>query len=327
MKKEKQLNFIVGRGRSGTTLLSKILDGHSNIVSSPENLFIMTLYSKYKHFKFDSSVKIKSFVDDLWRESNIARWVINKEDLQSHLERIDYAMSYRALCQEIYCYYTAVHKKEATLVFDKNPGFSIFTETLVKIFPDSKFIHIIREPKSNINSFLNVPFEPNNVVILAYRWFFYNKCIENAKLKFPDKFLTIKYEDLVQNPVHTTEKICNFLDIVYEPSMLDFYKKERNQAKQSWHANLSSPLAAGNISKWANSLKERDVMKTDRVCFRLSKQYGYTTSGSTYKLSLVDSVSLMLAKIITRLEILLFHLPLSIRVFIIEFYRRRTRNG
>ncbi len=44
-------------------------------------------------------------------------------------------------------------KKDKIIAFgDKNPGYSIYTEKLIKLFPDSKFIYLNRDYRDNFVS-------------------------------------------------------------------------------------------------------------------------------------------------------------------------------
>ena len=54
--------FILGRPRSGTTLLRTILDAHPNIVIPPENSYLIHLYFKYRHagVKWESEIVLNS---------------------------------------------------------------------------------------------------------------------------------------------------------------------------------------------------------------------------------------------------------------------------
>ena len=68
MKNEKSF-FIIGRGRSGTTLLSKLLNEHKQIHIPPESFFILNLLEKYKNKPLKKN-EIVNFVNNLFKENH-----------------------------------------------------------------------------------------------------------------------------------------------------------------------------------------------------------------------------------------------------------------
>lgn len=319
-----KLNFILGRGRSGTTLLSKILESNKDICSTPENLFIMNLYNKYKKTNFNTSNEKSRFVDDVWLEKNIETWKLDKEEVGKYLNSINKDLSFSEICQEIYTFYSLKTKNGAKYIFDKNPGYTIFAKELIELYPNTKFLHIVRNPKDNVMSYQNVPFEPSNLIILAYRWKYYNNIVERYKKLYPEKFLTIRYEDLVSNSYDIIQKICSFFSIDFDEEMVNFYKKD-NDINQNWHKNLSKPLSNENTNKWQTYFKKDESLKIETICKNLMETYDYELENREINLNIKDKIYFIIAYILTKFEIFLFKLPLSTRVFIINLYRKFNR--
>ena len=74
VKKVNELFFIVGRGRSGTSLLVSMLNQHPHIAIPPEALYIMILYNKFAKYKTMSKKMIRTFYNYLWIEKCMNRW-------------------------------------------------------------------------------------------------------------------------------------------------------------------------------------------------------------------------------------------------------------
>ena len=79
-----RLFFIVGRARSGTTLLQTMLDANPHLAVAPECQIVMNLYSRYRTADWNRA-KILRFHNDLWRESRLVTWELNKEKLKTEL--------------------------------------------------------------------------------------------------------------------------------------------------------------------------------------------------------------------------------------------------
>ncbi|PIY34553.1 MAG: hypothetical protein COZ08_01280, partial [Bacteroidetes bacterium CG_4_10_14_3_um_filter_42_6] len=65
--------------------------------------------------------------------------------LRHNLLELEGENLYGNICKAVYAVYPSLYPKENILLFgDKNPGYTIYTNRLLKIFPNSKFIHITR---------------------------------------------------------------------------------------------------------------------------------------------------------------------------------------
>jgi len=302
-----------------------MLASSSSIVVTPENLFIMNMYSKYKNTIFDTVVSKQNFINDLWLEKRVNNWGIDKTGLLKYLNNLG-ELSYSEICYEVYNYYALKNSSDVDSVkylFDKNPGYSVLAKSLISMYPSAKFIHIVRNPKDNVLSYKNVPFEPNNIIVLAYRWRFYNKFIESCKKLFPDKFITVRYEDLVAEPESTLRSICGFLSLPFEDEMLDFYKNENTNSSQYWHKNLTSTVSSKSVNKWQSGLDETEINSIEKICKELMLYYGYEINlNSKIDINLFNYIYLLFGFLLSVFEIFLFKLPFNLRVYIIEAYRK-----
>ena len=73
--------FIIGRPRSGTTLLRILFEAHPHVIIPPESPFIISLYKKYGKVTSWDEKLIKEFCDDLFRQRYFDKWLIEKEVL------------------------------------------------------------------------------------------------------------------------------------------------------------------------------------------------------------------------------------------------------
>jgi len=127
--------------------------------------------------------------------------------------------------------------KGYSIISEKTPDNILVFNTLVELFPNAKFIFIVRDPRGIINSFKNLKkrdLKNKQKRRLGFGEYFYedlNKIYQSIRLG--DEFLrmyssqcqVVYYERLVSNPEHEIKKVCDFLDISYLPQMLNTYKK------------------------------------------------------------------------------------------------------
>lgn len=120
-----QMLFILGRGRSGTSLLQTILNAHSQISVAPEAQFIMFLRKKYQNAHWNEST-IASFSKDIWFEERLVNWHFSKDKLKEDLLTIK-EPNYAACCQQVYVSYTKSKNKDQVKVLgDKNPYYALY---------------------------------------------------------------------------------------------------------------------------------------------------------------------------------------------------------
>jgi len=154
--------FLLGRGRSGTSLFQTILNAHKNIAVPPEAQFVTLLYKKYSKSSW-SKKEVLSFYDDLCLEPRVDNWKLDKDYLKERLlNTLDEqgGTNYSKLCREVYSCYAVRKGKESFVVLgDKNPQYSLYVKQLIQVFPEAKFIHMIRDCRDNVLSFQKVDFD------------------------------------------------------------------------------------------------------------------------------------------------------------------------
>lgn len=266
--------FIVGKGRSGTTLLQVLLNNHPNVIGPPESMFIPLLYPRFHNVVKWSDKDIKDFVEALYSEKIFKRsWGIDEQQLIQSLSAVKEHADFTLMCKMV-CYQLRKDKKEIILISFKTPDLTLFTGKLLKLFPEAKFIHLVREPRGNVYSHLEA-FNVKNTVYIAQKWLRYNKLVENKKMKTPERFFTLKYEELVTNLNERMKELCFFLNINY---LDEWSHKVPDEVKLEGkpHKPLSAPVSISNIEKWRSGMKLDDKIITEFITASYAhKQYKY----------------------------------------------------
>lgn len=284
--------FIVGRERSGTTLLQMLLDNHPSVVMPTESPFIKHLYRKYAKRDTWSEKIILEFYKDLLDEPYLSLWDIDREKLKASLLALGEKASFASLCKTVYLHsLSAKGKHNVQLIGDKNPQYSLFIPQLIGVFPNAKFIFITRDHRDQVMSMMKVNFEKKIVASLAYRWKHFNREIDKCRKKYPGQFYSLKYEDLVQRPQEQLKAITQFLGIGYTDAMLDsssrasFYVSS-NALVRDHHKSLLKPIDPGMIERWKEEMSEDDVRMTDHVVGDAAEQFGYDRKFNNNSLAL-----------------------------------------
>jgi hypothetical protein len=208
--------FIVGAGRSGTTLLRLMLDAHPDLAIPPETHFLPEAAEACKH----ASDPRRAFLETVlshrrWTDLHI------EEDLLAQriaaIEPFDFGEAVRAL------YGLYAEKFGKSRWGDKTPQYRNRMRVIQELLPEAHFIHIIRDGRDVALSVKDLWFGASSVEEAARRW---RRGIEKARRqskKLPH-YLEIRYEDLVCETEPALKKICSFIDLPWNQSMLDYHK-------------------------------------------------------------------------------------------------------
>ncbi len=291
-----QTHYIIGIGRSGTTLLSKLLNEHKSCLVTLETDFVIFFYQSFKNKVFftknDFELVVEYFEVTIQLNPSIAPY-FSKENLLNDLI-VARLTSFNELIQFIYCRFNFLRKmfSDILCIIDKKPSYSLHVSELLKINPNAKFIYLVRDYRANLLSRKqSVELKSPNIAFNAYRWLFFNRKVQRYKMMYPGKILEIKYEDLVGNSVIVLNQILDFLSL----SSCDeekFYYRNCNylnsaagEIKTGFFErslkiknDLSKPIFDDRVSAWKRELTEDEIFESEVICGSLGNQIGYQVS-------------------------------------------------
>ena len=285
--------FILGRPRSGTTLLTQLFNAHPNVRIAPELPIMLFLYQRFKKVKNWDEATIRSFVDHIFYYSKfsvrrVENLKLDKEFIISELLKYKEIGSIQLFLKSMDYYAYSVYTKEETLwIGDKNPIYSIYIDRLRKIFPDAKFICIIRDYRDNFISIRKlaekeIAVEAPSLTLQVARWRYFVRLFLDCKRCYPDKYYILRYEDLVTEQEKTVRSLCDFLGIAYDPSVFEFYQKKEevmeifsNTIWEKFHENLLNPVNTSRMNTWQDKLTSQQVRMADQIAGRYADKLSY----------------------------------------------------
>lgn len=244
--------FLVGAERSGTTMLRLMLTHHPDI---------------YFHHEFVYSVEKISSSGELPSPSVFFEYLkLDRIFLEDGLNILD-SKSYVEIVRNFLTQLHSRHPNKRIIGATVHRNFNF----LAKIWPNSKYIHLVRDPRDVAPSYVKKGWS-GHVWDAADVW----KTVEETWASFantllPNQHITIKYENLVLSPQYELERICLFLGIEYSGEMLEYVRE----------STFSSP-DKGLVSQW----KERPSKEAKYIESKLSNimaKNGYELSGELVK--------------------------------------------
>jgi hypothetical protein len=322
----KDFFFIIGRPRSGTTMMRMLFDAHPNTLVPPESPVILRLYIRHRRVKKWTKPKLEKFYHDLLNMRKFNLWEIDCEKLKTDLLALPENTTLQEIFQLVYSSYQSVFdKKEIKILGDKNPAYSLFLKKILKIYPNAKIIYITRDYRDHILSMIRVQLLVPSVFLFAYRYKISARRILKLKNKKAEQFYTLKYEDFVRNPEPYLKEMCAFINIDYQPEMLNYHEKEK-EVKEKYpkekfdlfFGNLFHPINPNKVDGWKTKMSEKDIKKADTIVGKYAEILGYERKykGSYLFIKLDFTLHLIKMSLMHLIIFLIRKTPVKIKKFL-----------
>ena len=265
--------FLVGCPRSGTTLLQRMLDAHSRICIAPETHFIRRFWNKrYEYGDLSIDANHAKLLKDIGSMPEFSEMGLDFKTFST--DALEINRTYPNIFALILTQFLS--RCDAELVGEKTPNHLLYMPILSDFFPSARFIHIIRDPRSVVNSWRTVPWSTGSIIEDARVWHRYLVAARNNKQS--DKVLTLFYEDLVLDSQKSLQTICNFIGINFESEILDFYHQPSSQInvkREPWKQNVNKPVTTDFTSRWQRELSKDMIVEIEAVTASEMKKLGY----------------------------------------------------
>jgi hypothetical protein len=243
--------FIVGLGRTGSTLTRQILNnsecvgigGESHYLCDLPRLGFQTQRGVSQRLKqvgdLSSEEGARQVVEYLFtvrdRHLNFWNFTAKEVDREAFLRQL-LAISPNARERGLFELAMEVHAAGSPVRGDKTPAHIFFVPQLLQWFPNAKIIHTFRDPRAVYSSRkkkaedkagkstglrrLGVIFQLASSLHVMVNWRRAERCHQKYEAQFPGRYTIMKYEDLVRQPEATLTRLCSFLNIPLTQEML-----------------------------------------------------------------------------------------------------------
>ncbi|MBE9062326.1 sulfotransferase [cf. Phormidesmis sp. LEGE 11477] len=213
--------FIVGSERSGTTLMRSLINAHPNISCGEETHFLAGL---------------EGIVGSKWRL--MKDYPFEKEYWYEKIRELFDSFKTEA-----------AHKQGKLRWGDKTPIYVLKLDFIDALFPDCQVIHMIRDGRDVVASSMD-RWGYKRGLSATKRW---GKSVR-AGQSFGrsvslERYIEVKYEELVLDPESTMQSVCEFLQEPWEPSLLEegTYKSALTEKRRQAAGNSEVSFYASRI--------------------------------------------------------------------------------
>jgi tetratricopeptide (TPR) repeat protein len=238
LKTPRRIALLTGHPRSGTTLLEQVLDAHSDVISLEETTLIHDEIYRSMARDFPPGAGIFQMLDSA------------PPSVIGYLRENYFACAERFLRQPI----------GSRLLVDKNPGVNVMVPVLVRVFPETKFLVALRDPRDVVMScFMQaLTLTPVSSAYLTMEGTVkqYANVMDFWRAMFPrmgNQAMYVRYEEMVDDLPSVARSVLGFLGVEFEEGVLKFYEHARTKRINSpTYAEARRPVYRTAIGRWRN---------------------------------------------------------------------------
>ncbi len=264
--------FIIGCDRSGTTFLGSVIGSHSKCIATPESQFKVECYSE----EYKSSFNAKETFIKIQNTQRFKNWNTSISFTKAEYNEIK---NYPDLILNIVQKYNIgkQHKTTAEIWVDHTPINVEYVDFLKQLYPNAKFLHIIRDGRAVASSLKNLPWGPRSVQDAARFWLKKLAFGFAYEIKYPKDILSIKYESLLNDTEITIKQITDFMGIEYEKNMLEANGMIVPEYTKHQHALVGTKANKARINAWEKNLSRREIELFEYETKNMLNLLGYNT--------------------------------------------------
>ncbi|MCZ6782768.1 MAG: sulfotransferase [Proteobacteria bacterium] len=275
---DRGLFFLVGTGRCGTTLLQAMLSCHSRLCVPPETHFFAS---------FDPAI---DFADPLAAGDDAAyvercRAVPHWQSLPLQPDELLEVLrggtrSARALFLWWLRRLAGDGAPRGPRLGEKTPRHEQCVPRIAALFPEARFLHVVRDPRDVVASLREMPWasSPSVEKLAGECLRTYDRQERFAAQLGPKRYTTCRYEALVADPESELRRVCAFLGEAYEPGMLAYAEREAPgffESERPWKADTLAPLDDSRIGRHRAALAPGELRTVERVLGEQLERLGY----------------------------------------------------
>jgi hypothetical protein len=278
--------FIVGYPRSGTTLLQALLCTQDRIFSLRETHYFNVIE---KRLRFDTSgfvdpASIDGFFEAVMQKTEYS---FNPDEVEriraiAANDRITTIALFEILVERLLEEtYPGMVLPDSFWWIEKTPNHALFMPRITSLYPETRFIHVLRHPVPSIFSRkINFPFNHDIPLDeLAQRWRDMASSIEEFRALKPHAIMTVRYEDIASDPLSEMAKICLFLGISFDPSPVGEYRdnfRRFSMESEPWKLRDRNKNLVDTNRNYRDRFSNDDVALIEKVLAPELVRYGYT---------------------------------------------------
>ena len=272
--------FVVGAPRSGNTLLRRILEASPQVHIPPETYVlgdVITTFRRNSHRPWRFILRLALGLFEYHPEFD--RFNVCLRPLFHRLmETPERMRSLALILDSLYRYHGESLGKTCERWGDKTPLNVYCLPQIQRVFQAAQFIHIVRDGADSVHSMLVKTEFAWDLRQAARRWSTSVSAARKFVRRNPECCHEVRYESLVNDPHGSMNLLCRFLDIPFEPAMVESVEHGellRDLSTAAHHVNVLQPIMTNSIGKGRRQLTRAQRMELQKLIGRNLERMGY----------------------------------------------------
>ncbi len=174
--------------------------------------------------------------------------------------------------------FQAGEQHHAKVVMDKSLDSVHYADELISLSDDLLFLNVVRDPRAQVSSINRAIIHDFDTLVNTLTWVKAHDAAKALAEKYPERVLTIRFEDFIAHQEAVLRRICQFMGIEFLDSMLDVSISKEAQAisvlSALWETNASEPVPA-NVDKFKKVLSLEEIEIIETLAGNYMDFYGY----------------------------------------------------
>ncbi|MGC1273655.1 MAG: sulfotransferase [Planctomycetaceae bacterium] len=260
--------FMIGHGSSGTSILATLLREQFGIAFGTESQFIVDYHKRlHRYGDLDDERNLRHLVSHILSERFFRRSA--KFGFRTDVKSILGCMqerSYRGVLEAVFGEFA--RQLGMSRWGDKTPAYNRNLDVIGTLFPNARYLHMIRDGRDVALSVFRRYWGHKNVYMAATDWRDEIDMIDRfVETLPPDRILEVKYEELLSEPVDTMRRLAKFLGLS-DPDGSILTEIERT---------VPGRLDRANFDKWRQEWPSSRRLAYERIACDQLRRHGYET--------------------------------------------------
>jgi hypothetical protein len=272
--------FVVyGMPRSGTTLVAQVLNAHAELLVPDETDFMVPAAHAFRLVADEDAGRelLADLIASTDRfDATLGQW-LTRDQVREAVTRV----SYRFDDMVASLYDALAEAAGVTSAGDKSPNDLPQSEVLGQagFFTERiRAVHLVRDPRDVMVSMARLGWLNGIDVSYARLWRNANLSLHQRLADHPDRYLLIRYEDVVANPSEVFETVTDFLDVPFDPAMVSEearFSQFPEHKGMAQHASTFRPIGGDSVGGYAELFDRSTLAEVDALAGDALATFGY----------------------------------------------------
>ena len=273
--------FIIASGRSGNTLLRRILCSGPELYIPPETYVLGQIIRKHPSRASLPWSELCQLTLGAFATSEDFHTFPSSHLHTVYEQLVAVPAAERSLALIITAFYEYMMRQAKPTALrwgDKTPLNAQSLPQIDEAFPIARYIHIIRDGYDVVASYLKMGrySDPEEA---ARRWIAATDDCHNFAVKHARRVMEIRYEDLCRQPIPTTQSICSFLGLTYSSDMLETTPAKLDElgdiSVKAHYSQVRKPISTASIGKGRAELSGQVLKQLQPILSIQMAKFGY----------------------------------------------------